>query len=195
MVWTCVRLLSSKRRLKGQIGQILGRGGSEHGEHFSKPHCTGDAPLPLLGCGDYRPELQSMLQTWLIAGLGDLGEQAKPACVDTPGGRAPRMALALASRSGPGARSLGAAAQSCWLLAEDCRGELGGRPPGPHLWPLPSLLRRQRRLPWGRRLMGQVESSAFKPARANQRPARRPIQTRGRPAAPASGTLARGGGG
>lgn len=46
------------------------------------------------------------------------------------------------------------------------------------LWPLPSLLGRQRLLSWGRRLIGQVETSPFKPARANQGPARRPIQTR-----------------
>lgn len=35
------------------------------------------APLPLLGFHDYRYELQSRLQTWLIAGLRGLDEQAK----------------------------------------------------------------------------------------------------------------------
>ena len=48
--------------------------------HFPRPTVLGQkgAPLPLLGSHDYRSELQSKLQTWLIAGLGELGEQAKP---------------------------------------------------------------------------------------------------------------------
>lgn len=35
-----------------------------------------DAPLPFLRLGDYRSELQSIRESWLIAGLGELGEQA-----------------------------------------------------------------------------------------------------------------------
>lgn len=133
--------------------------------------------LPLLGSGDYRSELQSRLQTWLIAGLGELGEQAKPACVDTPAA----AGLTWGWHFQPGAvlepgapvwppspvGSSGRAAVGSW--------EDGHRLP---LWPLPSLLGRQRLLSWGRRLIGQVETSPFKPARANQGPARRPIQTR-----------------
>lgn len=36
-----------------------------------------DAPLPFLRLGDYRSELQSIRKSWLIAGLGELGEQAE----------------------------------------------------------------------------------------------------------------------
>lgn len=67
--------------------QSLGRGCSLVGaaspsteNTFPNPTVPGqeDAPLRLLESGDYRSELQSVLQTWLIVGLGELGEQASP---------------------------------------------------------------------------------------------------------------------
>lgn len=46
---------------------------------FPKPLGQEGAPLLLLRSGDYRSELQSKLQTGLIASLGELDEQAKRA--------------------------------------------------------------------------------------------------------------------
>lgn len=68
-------------------------------------------------------------------------------------------------------------------------GGLSSQPP----W-LPSQSGRQRLPASGRRLLGQVETSPFKPALANQGLARPPVQTgdSGRPPAPASETPARG---
>ena len=66
---------------QGRALQLVGGGGPRVENVFPNPIALGQegAPLPLLGSCEYRSELQSMLQTWLIAGLGQLGEQAKPA--------------------------------------------------------------------------------------------------------------------
>lgn len=77
--------------------QSLGRGCSLVGaaspsteNTFPNPTVPGqeDAPLRLLESGDYRSELQSVLQTWLIVGLGELGEQASPPAWTRQGPRA-----------------------------------------------------------------------------------------------------------
>lgn len=71
-MWTCARLLSSKRGLKREMGQgqgralqLVGAGGPRVENVFPDPTALGQegAPLPLLGSGEYRSELQSMLQT------------------------------------------------------------------------------------------------------------------------------------
>lgn len=48
------------------------------GEHFSKAPRPGPegCSFAYVRSSDYRSELQNMLQTWLIAGLGKLDEQA-----------------------------------------------------------------------------------------------------------------------
>ena len=70
------------------------------------------------------------------------------------------------------------AARSFCLLSEDYLRSSEEGPPRLQLRPPPSRLRRGHLLPRGRLRIGQVETSPFKRARANQGPARRPIQTR-----------------
>lgn len=69
------------------------------------------------------------------------------------------------------------AAQERSWSQEPWRGRLSCGLPGGPPW-LPVQLGRRRLAARGPRLLGQVESSPFKPARANQGPARPPVQTR-----------------
>ncbi|XP_034509373.1 uncharacterized protein LOC117800926 isoform X2 [Ailuropoda melanoleuca] len=162
-------------------GQSLGRGCSLVGaaspsmNTFPNPTALGQgsAHLRLLGSGDYRSELQSMLQTWLIAGWGSWASRpTPPAC--TPGA----AGLTWGWHFQPGARSPAVAARSFWLLARTTFGSSEEGPPRLQLRLPPSRLRRGHLLPRGQSRIGQVETSPFKRARANQGPARRPIQTR-----------------
>lgn len=152
--------------------------------------------LPLLGSGDYRSELQSRLQTWLIAGLGELGEQAKPACVDTPGA----SGLTWGWHFQPGAvlepgapvwppspvGSSGRAAVGSWEDGHPAAAVAAALAVGAPAPPLlgPASDRSGGNLPI-QTCAGQSGPGA--PAHSNARCSR--------PPAPASGTLARGGGG
>lgn len=101
-----------------------------------------------------------MLQTWLITGLGELGEQAKPAEWERQG---PQDCHWAGTCSPEGPRSPGEVASPAGYpgrIAVPAAGAtLSDEPPAP-----PPL--------------GQVEISPFKPARSNQGPARPPVQTR-----------------
>lgn len=108
---------------------------------------------------------RSMLQTWLIAGLGSWTSRPSAAGAQPRGHASPGMAPPAWSR--PGARSPGAAAR-LRASGENRHPGLGGCPCRRGAAP--------RRL--GPRLLRQVEASPFKPARANQGPARPPVQTR-----------------
>lgn len=119
--------------------------------------------MPLLGSGDYRFELQSWLQTRLIAAWGSRASSSSP-----PRPRAPCKAATSSLKHGAGARGCGAATPS--PLAAGGGPRSSARP----------------RLPCsGPRLPRQVEISPFKPARANQSPARPAVPTRGAARSPA----------
>lgn len=158
------------------LGMALHAGGWAHPSvenTFPKPPGPGGCSgLVITGLS-----FKNMLQTWLRAGGGNW--TSRPSVAEW------------AAQERTRSREPWRGRLSCGLP-----GGLPSRPP----W-LPLQLGRQRLAACGPRLLGQVETSPFKPARANQGLARPPVQTRLGPApagppAPASETpAARGGAG
>lgn len=148
-------------------------GPSKRGEHLSKA----SGARRVLRSGDYRSELQKHVTNLAQRWRGELDEPAQRGRVGSPGAVPEPGALAWP----PVLRASGRTAVQAALAA------LAVGAPAP------------RSLRPGPRLLGQVETSPFKPARANQGLARPPVQTRLGPApagppAPASETPAARGG-
>ena len=161
--------------LAAAAGGGVGGQGSKSAEHFPNSHCIGlgGAPLSLLREGDYWSELQSMLNMANCWPEGARRGQVRS--------RGPGIGLELAAQPGPES-------------PDPPVGSPVDRGPWPVLAAVLLLQRaRGRLLPLCPRRLGQVEISPFKPARANQNPARRRFKHALHPASRlAAETLARG---